>query len=120
MDAIPDRLTADEHIRRLNQIWVAQAAGWGPAAVYLRSPRGFLARLDDGDPFITALNERLTSALRQAIAAGVLSGQDLRYATLLWVTLFDERVILDLTHSHRLSPAEVASRLTATLLTALG
>ncbi len=66
------------------------------------------------------LNERLAAVLRKAIAAGVLPGQDLRYATLLWVTLFDERVIVDLTHSHRLSPAAAASRLTGTLLAALG
>lgn len=119
-DAIPERLTAEEHIRRLCQVWVAQAASWGPAAVYLRSPRGFLGRLDDGqDPFITALNHRLTNALRRAIAADVLPDQDLRYATLLWVTLFDERVIVDLTHAHRLSPAAAASRLTGTLLAAL-
>jgi AcrR family transcriptional regulator len=118
-DAIPERLGAEEYIRRLSQIWVAQAASWGPAAVYLRSPRGFLARLDDGDPFITVLNERLTTAVSQAIEVGVLPDQDLRYATLLWVTLFDERVIVDLTHSHHLNMTETARRLTASLFGAL-
>jgi AcrR family transcriptional regulator len=119
-DAIPDDLAAAEQLHRLGQVWVTQAASWGPAAVYLRSPRGYLARLDDGDPFIAALNERLTAVLGAAIEAGFLPDQDLRYATLLWVTLFDERVIVDLTHSHRLSPAAAASRLTGTLLAALG
>ena len=119
-DAIPDGLAAGEQLRRLCQVWVTQAASWGAAAVYLRSPRGYLARLDDGDPFITVLNERLAAVLRQAMEAGFLPGQDIRYATLLWVTLFDERVIVDLTHSHRLSPAAAASSLTGALLAALG
>jgi AcrR family transcriptional regulator len=118
-DAIPGDADPEEGIRRLCAEWAGQAADWGAAAVYLRSPRGYLARLGDGDPFITALCQRLEGALRKAILAGAIPDQDLRYATLIWVTLFDERVIVDLIHGHGLTPAQAASRLTATLLAAL-
>jgi AcrR family transcriptional regulator len=112
----PDPLTA---IRELGQEWVQEAAGWGPAAVYLRSPRGFLARLGDGDPFITGLHERLERLLRSAIRAGVLPRQDVRYAVLIWVTIFDERVVVDLVGDLGLSPRQAARRMTGTLLAAL-
>lgn len=106
-------------IRELGQEWVQEAAGWGPAAVYLRSPRGFLARLGDGDPFITGLHERLERLLRSAIRAGALPRQDVRYAVLIWVTIFDERVVVDLVGDLGLSPREAARRMTGTLLAAL-
>jgi AcrR family transcriptional regulator len=106
-------------IRDLCQEWVRQAAGWGPAAVYLRSPRGFLARLADGDPFITGLYERLERLLRSAIRAGVLPRQDVRYAVLIWVTIFDERVVVDLVGDLGLGPRPAARRMTGTLLAAL-
>jgi hypothetical protein len=99
--------------------WAAQAASWGPAAVYLRSPRGFLDRLDAADPFVTALYGRLAAALRAAMTAGAIPAQDPRSAALIWVTLFDERVVVDLTHHQGLSPAQAAGRLAAALLAAL-
>jgi AcrR family transcriptional regulator len=111
-----DPLTA---IRDLCQEWVRQAASWGPAAVYLRSPRGFLARLADRDPFITGLHERLECLVRVAIRAGVLPRQDVRYAVLIWVTIFDERVVVDLIGDLGLSPRQAARRMTVTLLAAL-
>jgi len=87
--------------------------------VYLRSPRGFLARLADGDPFITGLYEHLGRLLRTAIRAGVLPRQDVRYAVLIWVTIFDERVVVDLVGDLGLSPRQAARRMTRTLLAAL-
>jgi AcrR family transcriptional regulator len=111
-----DPLTA---IRDACQVWVQQAAGWGPAAVYLRSPRGFLARLADGDPFITGLYGRLEDLLRAAIQAGALPRQDLRYAVLIWVTIFDERVVVDLIGDLGLTPSQAAREMTGSLLAAL-
>lgn len=118
--AVPGTLAPAERMTRIGREWAAQAASWGPAAVYLRSPRGFLDRLDSGDPFIAALYARLASVLSDGAAAGLLLVSDLRYAVLLWVTLFDERVVVDLVHTHGLSPDEAAARLTAALLAALG
>ena len=71
------------------------------------------------DPFVTALYGRLAAALRAAMTAGAIPAQDPRYAALIWVTLFDERVVVDLTHHQGLSPAQAAGRLTAALLAAL-
>lgn len=116
---VPDSLDPASRIRGICREWAAQAASWGPAAVYLRSPRGFLDRLDSGDPFVAALHNLLSGVLRAAVDAGVIPAQDLGYATLLWVTLFDERVVLDLTHTHGLSPAAAADRLARALLAAL-
>jgi hypothetical protein len=50
---------------------------------------------------------------------GALPEQDLRYAVLMWVTIFDERVVVDLTGSLGLTPDEAADQMTATLLSAL-
>jgi AcrR family transcriptional regulator len=119
LNAVPDPGDPEELIRRICREWTIQAAGWGPAAVYLRSPRGFLDRLESGDPFITALHARLAAVLYAAAAAGTVRVADRRYATLLWVTLFDERVVVDLTHTRGLSPGEAAARLTVALLAAL-
>jgi AcrR family transcriptional regulator len=119
LGAIPDGLDPVERISRICQEWAVQAASWGPAVVYLRSARGFLDRLDSGDPFITALYGLLSVPLRAAAADDAIDAGDLRYATLLWVTLFDERVVVDLTHAHGLSPDVTAARLTAALLGAL-
>jgi AcrR family transcriptional regulator len=122
LDAFDELPGTGDPIARIRGIcgeWARQAAGWGPAAVYLRSPRGFLSRLDDGDPFITGLHQRLRDAVQAAADAGALPGQDLRYAVLIWVSIFDERVVVDLTGSLGLSPAEAARRLSDTLLAAL-
>jgi AcrR family transcriptional regulator len=119
-DALPPAADPLAAIRDLGQEWVRQAASWGPAAVYLRSPRGFLARLASRDPFITGLHERLERLIRSAIEAGVLPRQDVPYAVLIWVTIFDERVVVDLVGDLGLSPRQAARRMTATLLAALG
>jgi AcrR family transcriptional regulator len=116
---VPEHLDPASRIRGICHEWAAQAASWGPAAVYLRSPRGFLDRLDSGDPFLNAVHDLLSGVLRAAVEAGVIPAQDLSYATLLWVTLFDERVVLDLTHTRGLSPAAAADWLANALLASL-
>ena len=118
-DALPPAPDALAHVKGICQEWAVQAADWGPAAVYLRSPRGFLDRLAAADPLVALLYDRLSAALQAAVSAGALPAQDLRYATLTWVTLFDERVVVDLTHHHALTPPQAATALTATLLAAL-
>ena len=59
----------------------------------------------------------LEGALQRAADIGAIpADSDLRYAVLVWVTLFDERVVVDLTQRDGLSPAAAAARLTETLL----
>jgi hypothetical protein len=65
------------------------------------------------------VHDLLSGVLRAAVEAGVIPAQDLSYATLLWVTLFDERVVLDLTHTRGLSPAAAADWLANALLASL-
>jgi AcrR family transcriptional regulator len=118
-DALPPAPDPIARMRALCCEWVRQAADWGPAAVYLRSPQGYLARLEAGDPHITAVHRQLSSATRAAIDVGALPDQDLDYAVLIWVTIFDERVVSDLIHVRKLTTEHAADRMTATLLAAL-
>ncbi|WP_158887252.1 TetR/AcrR family transcriptional regulator [Amycolatopsis anabasis] len=119
LDAVPpgDPLV---RLRRMCAIWVAKAADWGVAVAAVRSARGFLARLDEGDAFIVALHQRLAAVLTECVRAGHLPRQEMRYAVLTWITLFDERVVTDLVASNGWSPDRVARRLTTTLLRAYG
>jgi AcrR family transcriptional regulator len=114
-----DALDPHAGIEEVCAEWVKQAANWGPAAVYLRSPHGFLQRLNDGDDFIRALYDHLQRHLNAAILAGEIPGQDIRYAALIWVTIFDERVVVDLTVTEGLTVERATERLTGTLLAVL-
>jgi AcrR family transcriptional regulator len=100
--------------------WAEQALGWGPAIVHVRNWRGFLQRLQDQDPAVTALYAALEPIVGALIEDGVIPGQDVEYAVLVWITLFDERVIVDLSESKGWSGGRIARRLGATVLRALG
>jgi hypothetical protein len=65
------------------------------------------------------LYRRLEGTLQRADIGAIPADSDLRYAVLVRVTLFDERVVVDLTQRDGLSPAAAAARLTETLLAAL-
>ncbi|GIJ45571.1 hypothetical protein Val02_24570 [Virgisporangium aliadipatigenens] len=107
-------------VRALCREWVVRAARWGAASVYTRSPRGVLARRDAGDPLLVGLYDRLAARVEAGIAAGVLPEQDVRFAVLMWATLLDERVVLDLVGSSGWATEDVVDRLTAALLRVLG
>jgi AcrR family transcriptional regulator len=119
LSAVPDTTGPVDELRAVCHAWIDLAAGWGPALVHLRSPEGVLARRAAGDPFIVALHRRLDAVLRRCVTAGVLPPQDLDFAVLTWITLLDERVIIDLTQTLRWPVAEARRQLTGTLLAAL-
>jgi AcrR family transcriptional regulator len=120
MAELSDRHDGRDLVARICRAWVAGAARWARAATYIRSAEGYLERLQDGDAFITRLHgEVLAPAIRALIAEGVIPDQDLDYAGLLWVTLFDERVLVDLTEVLGWDADRVADRLEATLVGAL-
>ncbi|KAA9162604.1 TetR/AcrR family transcriptional regulator [Amycolatopsis acidicola] len=77
--------------------WVELAQHWGRAATRIRSPEGFLERVRAGDPPTSELHAALAPVVRELIASGEIPDQDTDYAILVWITLFDERVIVDLT-----------------------
>jgi len=76
--------------------WVAEAGSWGRSAVFVRSPRGIIQRHDAGDPVVEANWRRLEPIIDELVEGGDIPDQSVDYAVLLWNTLFDERVIVDL------------------------
>lgn len=117
-----DRLPASgdpiADIRAACREWVGQASRWGAAAVHVRSPRGVLARREDS--FVGGLYERLGGLVGRAVDSGAAPRQDVRFAVLMWVTIFDERVVVDLTHTLGWTPQQVTDHLTGALLRVLG
>jgi AcrR family transcriptional regulator len=100
--------------------WAEQAMSWGPAIVHIRNWRGFLQRLRDHDPAIIALYAALQPIILALIEDNVLPEQDVEYAILVWITLFDERVILDLAEAKGWASGRIAKQLGSTVLHALG
>jgi len=100
--------------------WVDLSRSWAKAATFIRSAEGYLERVREGEPVVMALHERaLGVAIDQLIEDGVIPDQDRDYAILLWVTIFDERVVVDLTSTLAWDLDRVAAVLQASLLAAL-
>ncbi|MFI1484065.1 TetR/AcrR family transcriptional regulator [Streptomyces sp. NPDC020747] len=102
--------------------WVRGAMSWGRSATHIRSARGYLARLrDDSEDHLTQrFNAVLTGAI-EALAADpelgrFLSPIDVDYAVLLWITMFDERVVVDLTEVLGWSAERASAELAESLL----
>jgi hypothetical protein len=71
-----------------------------------------------GDPPTSALHAALAPVVDELVADGVIPKQDTDYAVLLWITLFDERVIVDLGTGLGWPPGRIAGALSASLLAA--
>lgn len=97
--------------------WVNRAVRWGRAATHIRSPEGFLERVHGLQAPESALNSCLVPVVEALIADGVIPEQDVDYAVLLWITLFDERVIIDL-RELSWAPDRIAAALSGSLLAA--
>lgn len=81
---------------KLGQRWVDLAIHWGRAATRIRGSEGFLERVRAGDPPTSALYAALSPVIEELVEDGAIPEQDIDYAVLLWITVFDERVIVDL------------------------
>lgn len=99
--------------------WVDAVAPWARTGTLIRSSEGFLERARAGNDLILRLRGLLGRVLDQLAADGVIPEQNHEYATLLWITLFDERVIVDLTAVLEWDLDEVSARLGRSLLGAL-
>ncbi|MDT3444641.1 TetR/AcrR family transcriptional regulator [Pseudofrankia sp. BMG5.37] len=120
MEAVPAGPDALRRFVDVCELWVQEAVGWGPAVVHVRSYRGFLQRLRTGDPMIARLFGALAPMLAALTDAGGIPPTSAEYGVLLWVTVFDERVVVDL-HDSLGWPAErIATELTGSVLRALG
>ncbi|GLY20214.1 TetR/AcrR family transcriptional regulator [Kineosporia rhizophila] len=99
--------------------WVLSATTWGRAATHIRSARGYLERIRDGDdPPLTELDTTLTAVVRRLVLSGQIPDVDLRYSVLIWITTFDERVVVDLTETLHWGPEKIAETLGRSVLAA--
>lgn len=96
------------------RVWVERAWDWGRSAVFVRSPAGIIQRHQSGDPIVEANWRQLQPIVEELIGRGDIPEQSVDYAVLLWNTLFDERVIVDLARLGW-SSEEIARSLTGTL-----
>jgi AcrR family transcriptional regulator len=120
LSGVPAHKDARRQFATVCREWVEQAAQWGPAAVHIRSWQGFLQRAHQGDGPTSAIYATLEPVVSALIDQGVLPSQDLDYAVLVWITLFDERVIIDLRTSKPWSNRQLADALGRSVLAALG
>ena len=111
--------SARERMSRICLTWVEAGVSWGPAAIRLRRAEGVLQRRRAGDRLIARLLDALTIVLNGLIAEGEIPEQGRDYALLLWITLFDERVFVDLASETNWSASQIASVLESSVLGAL-
>ncbi|WP_433655502.1 TetR/AcrR family transcriptional regulator [Nocardia sp. CA-128927] len=109
-----------ERFHRFCRTWVTQARQWGPAVRHIRSHLGFIERLAAGDPSITAMHDILADVLDALVREGKTTLDDRTYAVLLWITIFDERVVYDLSVHQHWSAERVTDQLTRAAAGALG
>ncbi len=108
--------------RQVCLLWTTRAATVSAAARYIRSPAGFLERLAQQDRQISELRDHLGLILTDLAEDGSLPALDrtaMNTATLLWVTLFDERMVVDLTRTQGWTASRTADFLGAAVLAGL-
>ncbi len=101
-------------------LWVGRSVRESAAVRFLRSPEGVLQRVARADPAITALVGALRDAVTALIDQQVLPEQDIAAAVLVWITLFDERTVVDLGRTHGWTTRRITEYLTRAVLGALG
>jgi AcrR family transcriptional regulator len=118
--ALSGRHRGDELLRATCDAWIRRALPAARAAALIRSADGYLERVRAGDPFVRRLHhEILVPILEQLIEDSVLPDQDREYAALIWITLFDERVLLDLGVALGWESVRISDTLRGTLVSAL-
>ncbi|MFI6637113.1 TetR/AcrR family transcriptional regulator [Nonomuraea fuscirosea] len=92
--------------------WVDLLAEHGPALVQLRSRRGYLERLHDGNEIIATMRDAWGGPVRGLLDDIGLPEEMLEYALFLNNMIFDPREVQDLLRETHLSRREVITRLT--------
>jgi AcrR family transcriptional regulator len=116
---IPADLDADARFRLACHRWLELVLRWGRSAASIRSTEGFLERVDRGDPVALALHDSVAGLVTALIDATEIPDQDLGAAVLVWITLFDERNVIDLHHGHHWHTERVEQFLSTAVLGAL-
>ena len=118
--ALSAHCSGRELLRATCRTWVSSTLPWARAATLIRSAEGYLERVRNADPFVIHLHQGvLLPLLDQLVEQGVVPDLDRGYAALVWVSLFDERVFIDLTVTFGWSPEQIGDMLESTLLGAL-
>jgi len=117
---VPRDLEPLDRLREMSVRWVDRIDEWGRAAARLRSEHGVLERVRMGDPSMTELHGTLAPVVHELIQDGEIRAQPVDLGVLLWLAIFDERLVLELRHQLGLSKPATARRLTEALLGALG
>ena len=92
--------------------WADLLAEHGPALVQLRSRRGYLERLHDGNEIIAAMRDAWGEPVRVLLDDLGLPPEMFEYALFLNNMIFDPREVQDLLREGRLPRREVITRLT--------
>ncbi|MFC4115193.1 TetR/AcrR family transcriptional regulator [Nonomuraea zeae] len=119
LEKISVRAHGRQRFEAVCALWSDLATSWGRAATHIRSAEGFLERVRRGDPPTSALYGALAPVLGELVTEHEIPEQNVEYAVLLWVTVFDERVIVDLSTTLGWSPRRIGRTLAQTVLTAL-
>ncbi len=118
IDATPDHPI--EWFRKVCDCWAERGITVAAPARFVRSATGFLDRLGHADPAMSAVAGTLRAVLQALIGARIVPDQDEDAALLLWITLFDERVVVDLARAHGWTSRRISDYLGTAVLGALG
>jgi AcrR family transcriptional regulator len=99
--------------------WIDLLAEHGPVMVQLRSRRGFLERLHDGNETIAAVRQAWSRPIEGVLADLGLPARMLEHALFLHNMMYDPREIQDLFQETGMSRREITTRLTEAYLGAL-
>ena len=113
---VRDATPGAERLDRMAETWVERVIRWGRAATRIRSADGFLERARAGDGLIDGMHGALAPVVADLVAIGAIPPQDVDYAVLLWITIFDERVVVDLRATLGWTAPRIARSLTGSLL----
>ncbi|MFJ4208068.1 TetR/AcrR family transcriptional regulator [Paenarthrobacter sp. NPDC089675] len=91
--------------------WVQILAIYGKALSQIRSPQGFLDRLDRGDITAVVVFETWERPIREALREIGVSERHFRHALLLFNSLFHSREVIDLHETEGFSADEIANLL---------
>lgn len=106
-----DHATAGETFNEVCSVWATSALSWAPWAARFRSGEGFLVRSHDSSTNEYRHRAALETVLARLVDAGEIPDQEDAVAVVVWVALFDERVMVDLTDAGY-SPAQIVVHLT--------
>jgi AcrR family transcriptional regulator len=124
LTAAIDELEPDDDPRRrfgaICERWIDRSIRDSAALRFLRSPEGVLERAGRGDPVVIGLLRSLEQAITDLVTAAVVPAQDVTAGALVWITLFDERIVIDLGRTAGWTTHHLTQYLGGAVLGALG